>query len=66
MRKCISISDSDLALLNEYKKENHIKSDSQAIASLIRQEKESLVSSIAVAVWDEFEKRCAQTDPGKE
>lgn len=62
MQKCISISDEDLSLLREYRDEKGFKTDSQAIASLIRQERESLASGIAVAVWEEFEKRYSPED----
>lgn len=62
MQKCISISDEDLSLLREYRDNKGFKTDSQAISFLIRQEKESLASSIASAVWEEFEKRYSPYD----
>lgn len=66
MQKCISISDEDLSLLKEYRDNNGFKTDSQAISFLIRQEKESLPSRIASAVWEEFERKYAQPSAGKE
>ncbi len=62
MQKCISISDEDLSMLREYRDRKGLNSDSQAIALLIRQERECLASSIAGAVWEEFEKRYAPAD----
>lgn len=61
MQKCISITDEDLFLLREYRNRKGLKTDSQAIASLIRQERENLVSRIAAEVWNEFEKKYGQS-----
>ncbi|MCM1244590.1 MAG: hypothetical protein NC293_02990 [Roseburia sp.] len=57
MQKCISITDEDLFLLREYREKNGLKSDSQAITSLIRQESEGREKSIARAVWEEFDRK---------
>ena len=62
MQKCISISDEDLSLLREYRDHKGIKTDSQAISFLIRQGKGTLISSIASAVWEEFERRYSPED----
>lgn len=62
MQKCISITDEDLFLLREYRNRNGLKTDSQAITSLIRQEGENLISRIAVEVWNEFERKYGQAE----
>lgn len=62
MQKCISITDEDLSLLREYRDRKGLKTDSQAFASLIRLEKENLVSIIAAEVWNEFERRYSQAE----
>lgn len=62
MQKCISITDEDLSLLREYRYRKGLKTDSQAIVSLIRQEEENLISRIAVEVWNEFERKYGQVE----
>lgn len=55
MRKCFSLSEEELALLEQYKKENNIKNDSQAIASLIRQTQADR-GQFAIMIREELEK----------
>lgn len=55
MRKCFSLSEEDWALLEQYKKENNIKNNSQAVSSLLHQNQDNR-EQLAIAIREELEK----------
>lgn len=54
MRKCISLSEEDIELLEQYKQHNSIRTDSQAFSNMLRESKH-FQKNLAVTVREELE-----------